>query len=333
MASLENCGRVRYGQGITIDLSSLQPEILSLLPLIFPTVHAPGAQILMLAELDPQQQKQYAFISPYEHLPVLNNALVVIIPKATLVSVILTSQNTSHAERIIIVAEAGSRVEITEMAEIGEYKTQIVHVYVKEGAQVKYSSWQQGEENSHLISLKQGEVYENGVLEWRDYVDQGALTQLQVQTKLQGKDSRTKTMTLFSGEKNDQIDLFAETIHQAPRSFSAMYGRGILDHAARAIYRGNIKVEKNAAHCTGKQRADALLLGDQSRCDAIPMLEVENDSVSCSHGMAIGRINPEQLFYLTSRGLEETEARELLVQGFLAPLLEEFPEEIRKRIK
>ena len=333
MAALENFGRGKYGQGITIDLSPPQPATLLSLPIIFPAVHAPGAHILTLAELDPQQQKQYTLISPAKHLHVIDNATVIIIPKDTIISITITSNDISHAERIIIVAEAGSVAEITEIAPIGEYKTQIVQIYVRENAHVKYSSLQQGEENSHLLSLKQGEVHENGVLEWRDYLFRGRLTQVHLQTTLRGRNSRTKKITLFAGKGQGQIDLFAEAIHSAPESFSAMYGRGMVDGAARAIYRGNIKVEKCASRCKGEQRADALLLGDQSRCDAIPMLEVENDSVSCSHGLAIGRINPEQLFYLTSRGLEEKEARELLVQGFLEPLLQEFPPKIQQALK
>ena len=112
-----------------------------------------------------------------------------------------------------------------------------------------------------------------------------------------------------------------------------MLAKGILSDKSRAMHRGTIRVEKNSLNCQGDQRSDLLLLGDEARCNAIPILEVENDDVSCSHGTTIGQIDEEQLFYLLSRGLDEGRAKQMLVMAFLDPILQRLPhEETREEI-
>jgi len=99
------------------------------------------------------------------------------------------------------------------------------------------------------------------------------------------------------------------------------------------MHRGTIRVEKNAINCQGHQRSDMLLVGEEARCNAIPILEVENDDVSCSHGTTMGQVDEEQLYYLLSRGLDEHIARKLLVLGFIEPILQKISnEKVREEI-
>ena len=106
----------------------------------------------------------------------------------------------------------------------------------------------------------------------------------------------------------------------------------MLDNA-RATANSTITIEKNAEKCDAHQKAKVLLLGDKARCNALPILDVNNEDVSCSHGAAMGKIDDTQLFYLMSRGLDEKAAKMKIISGFLAPIFEKIPhQQLREEI-
>ena len=100
-----------------------------------------------------------------------------------------------------------------------------------------------------------------------------------------------------------------------------MVSRAELNDAAKAIYRGLIRVEPTAPKSNGYQKADMLLLGKDAQADPIPELEIKNDDVTCTHSATVGRVNTEDLFYLMSRGLNREEATRALVEGFFIPII------------
>jgi Fe-S cluster assembly protein SufD len=94
-----------------------------------------------------------------------------------------------------------------------------------------------------------------------------------------------------------------------------------------------IKVDRDAQQTDAFQESRNLLLSKKSHADAIPGLEIEADDVRCTHAAAVAQVDREQLFYLTSRGLSEEDATRLVVEGFLASLVERIPEgPVRERI-
>lgn len=101
-----------------------------------------------------------------------------------------------------------------------------------------------------------------------------------------------------------------------------MTTRTVLDGSAKAVYRGLIRIEKGADRTVSHQHSDTLLLGDESRADAVPELEIENDDVQCSHGATIGQIDKDKLFYMMSRGIDAHTAKRQVIKGFFLPILE-----------
>src|SRR3989338_6390539 len=115
---------------------------------------------------------------------------------------------------------------------------------------------------------------------------------------------------------------------------SNMLPRGELTENARTIYQGKISIEKHTKNCKAKQKSENLLIGEHARCDAVPILEVENDEVQCSHGATIGKLNEENIFYFIARGIEEDTAKQMIIAGFLEPIISKFPtEEIQEHIR
>ena len=101
-----------------------------------------------------------------------------------------------------------------------------------------------------------------------------------------------------------------------------MATRTVLDDSAKAVYRGLIRIEKGADRTDSHQHSDTLLLGDESRADAVPELEIENGDVRCSHGATIGQIDEDKLFYMMSRGIDARTAKKQVIKGFFRPILE-----------
>ena len=93
--------------------------------------------------------------------------------------------------------------------------------------------------------------------------------------------------------------------------------RGVLDDRARGVYQGKVRVAEDAQKTDGQQMSRALLLSRKAEVDAKPELEIYADDVVCAHGATVGELDATQLFYLTSRGIPEAQARAMLIEAFL----------------
>jgi Fe-S cluster assembly protein SufD len=133
---------------------------------------------------------------------------------------------------------------------------------------------------------------------------------------------------------NEHADVQIRAHHNAAHTTSRQLYKAIVKDRAHGVFQGRIKVAKNAQKIDGQQLCRALLLSDQAEMDAKPELEIYADDVSCSHGCAIGDIDPDAMFYLRSRGLSEAAARGLLLRAFVDEVLDELQvEETRTYVR
>ena len=116
-------------------------------------------------------------------------------------------------------------------------------------------------------------------------------------------------------------------VHCAPHTSSRIISKSISKGGGRSSYRGLVKAVRGATHCKSNVVCDALILDPQSRSDTYPYIEVEEDDVRIEHEASVSKIAEEQLLYLMSRGLTETEASSMIVTGFVEPLVKELPME------
>jgi Fe-S cluster assembly protein SufD len=113
--------------------------------------------------------------------------------------------------------------------------------------------------------------------------------------------------------------------HTMPHGSSRQLHKAIVDGQARAVFNGRIFVRPGAQQTDAQQQSRTLLLSETAQVDTKPELEIFADDVKCAHGAAIGALDPEELFYLQSRGLNLPTARNLLTYGFAADLLARIP--------
>ena len=121
-----------------------------------------------------------------------------------------------------------------------------------------------------------------------------------------------------SGEK---VRLQVIVRHNVPGCTSEQFFKGVVGGSARAEFDGLVYVAPGAAKTEAHQQCHSLLLSEGAFAEARPQLEIYADDVQCSHGATTGYLNPEELFYMRSRGIPEAEARAMQVEAFLAPIL------------
>ncbi|MGK2230174.1 MAG: Fe-S cluster assembly protein SufD, partial [Methanobacteriota archaeon] len=135
----------------------------------------------------------------------------------------------------------------------------------------------------------------------------------------------TRNYGLFFGTGSQHFDLETWTRHDAPNTTCDMFTRGVLDDRAVSAYEGTINVTKPAYEVDAYQTENVLLVSEKAEADASPRLEIDNHNVKCSHAATMGRIDDEEMFYMGSRGVDEEEARSLIIEGYFEPVFGELP--------
>ena len=134
--------------------------------------------------------------------------------------------------------------------------------------------------------------------------------------------------------KNKHHEIRTKTNHLYENTKSYQLIKSVINDSSKSVYQGKIYVDSKAQKTDGYQLSKALLLNEQAEFNAKPELEIYADDVKCSHGSASGSLDDNSIFYLMSRGLNQTTAKELLINGFLLDVVEKITdEEIKKLIK
>ncbi|MBI4533408.1 MAG: SufD family Fe-S cluster assembly protein, partial [Candidatus Melainabacteria bacterium] len=128
----------------------------------------------------------------------------------------------------------------------------------------------------------------------------------------------------FAGQDQHQ-DAGAKMVHAAPNTSSIIVSKSISKDGGRTSYRGLVKVYPKATNVKSSVRCDALLMDERSRSDTYPTMEIDEKDVTIEHEATVSKVGEEQLFYLMSRGLTQSEATTMIVNGFFEPFTKELP--------
>ncbi len=149
------------------------------------------------------------------------------------------------------------------------------------------------------------------------------LTRSDVETSLAGEASESKIVGAFFGHEDQHLDVNARVWHENENTTADLVTRGVLDDVARSVYEGVQDVGEDAWNTNSYQRENTLMLSDESEADASPKLIINNHDTEASHSATVGQVDERDLFYMTSRGVPRRTARNMLVEGFFVPVLEE----------
>jgi Fe-S cluster assembly protein SufB len=242
----------------------------------------------------------------------------------------INAENMGQFERTLIIVDKGSRVHYIEGCTAPVYSTNSLHsavveIIALEGAQVRYTTIQNWARNIHNLVTKRATAHKNSLVEWVDGNLGSRLTMKYPCIQLVGEGARGEVLSVAFAGTDQYQDAGAKMIHAAPNTTSRITSKSISKDNGRASYRGLAKVHKNAKNCKISVECDALLIGKEARSDTYPTMEVDNPRVRIEHEARVSKVAEEQLFYLTSRGLTEDQARLLIVNGFMEPFTKELP--------
>lgn len=144
----------------------------------------------------------------------------------------------------------------------------------------------------------------------------GALVRNDVNAVLAGEGGTCTLngLSLIGGDQH--VDNHLRVDHAKPNCDSREYYKGVLHGRSRCVFSGRIIVRKDAQKTDAKQSNKSLLLSDHARVESKPQLEILADDVKCTHGATIGQVSKDEIFYLRTRGVDETAARRILVWAF-----------------
>ncbi|MBV9129886.1 MAG: SufD family Fe-S cluster assembly protein, partial [Verrucomicrobia bacterium] len=155
----------------------------------------------------------------------------------------------------------------------------------------------------------------------------GKYSRLESVSRMIQSGARSDMLAISVARDEQEFDQRTLQDHQMPDTTSDLLYKNALHDRSRTIFSGLIKVEPGAHRTDAYQKVRNLLLSDDAEANSMPGLEILADDVRCTHGATSGQVEPEELFYLKSRGINDLSAKRLIARGFLNEVVDRLPEE------
>ena len=244
----------------------------------------------------------------------------------------INEESMGQFERTLIIVDEGAQVHYVEGCTAPMYTSESLHsavveVVVKKNARCRYTTIQNWANNIFNLVTKRALAYQDAVMEWVDGNLGSHLTMKYPAVHMMEPGARGEILSIAFAGPNQHQDAGAKLVHCAPDTTGQIVSKSISKDGGRSSYRGLARVEKGAHNARCNVVCDALILDPESRSDTYPYIEILEQDVSIGHEASVSRIGEEQLFYLMSRGLSESEASTMIVNGFIEPLVKELPME------
>jgi Fe-S cluster assembly protein SufD len=237
---------------------------------------------------------------------------------------------TSVLPHTLIVAGKGSKFDyldeyIADHADEAGYRTGSTEIFVGDGANVGYVAVQKWGRNVWHFADQRAELRKDSTLRLFNVTLGGKFSKTRVEASLAGEGANAELKALYFASGEQFFDFHTLQDHRVGNTRSDLLFKGALQDVARTVYAGLIRIEKHAARSDAYQANRNLVLSDKAKATSIPMLEIDNNDVRCTHGATVGPVDPEHLFYLRSRGITEVTAKRMLIQGFFGDVLDRIP--------
>ena len=256
------------------------------------------------------------------------------------VTIRTTMNSRSLFNYTLVVAEKSSSVTILERQETGEevddnrYYSGITEIVANENSYVQFGNLQDLDETTYVYSLREADVDTYATANWIECNVGSHLSKASVESHLNGDSSETKIVGAYYGHNDQHFDIDARVWHNGEHTTADLVTRGVIDDVARSVYEGVQHVGRDAWDTSSYQRENTLMLSDESEADASPKLIINNHDTEASHSATVGQVSETDMFYMTSRGLGDRLARNMLVEGFYVPVFEEIEvEELREDLR
>ena len=244
----------------------------------------------------------------------------------------INSESMGQFERSIIIVDDDAECSYVEGCTAPQYSKDSMHaavveVFVGKNAKCRYSSVQNWSGNILNLVTKRAKVEEHGTMEWIDGNIGSRISMKYPACILAGEYAKGLCISIAVGSKNQYQDTGAKMIHLAPHTSSSIVSKSISRNGGITNFRDWIRFTSKADYSKAKIECYTLILDKVSRSDTIPLNINENDTSTIEHEAKVSKISEDELFYLMSRGLSESQATEMIIMGFLEPFTRELPME------
>jgi Fe-S cluster assembly protein SufD len=261
------------------------------------------------------------------------HGLLVVIPRGVVleqplyVRVANTAPKGSLVFRLLVIAEEGSRATLIEeytsaTPDLEGYSNAVAELFVEQAAKLEYVSLQNLSTETWHFATHHAQVARDAELDWVAGGFGSKKGKIRIQNDLAGPGATSRVTGAYFADGVQHLDYDTFQEHIAPSTTSDFAFKGALRDEATAVWRGMIRVEKDAQKTNAYQENRNLMLSKKAHADSIPGLEILANDVRCTHGATLGQVDREQLFYLMARGLSRAEAERVIVRGFFQDILD-----------
>ncbi len=271
---------------------------------------------------------------------------VVIEKPIQVINLMQSDADTYVTQRNMVIADEGSNVKLIfcdHTLNVNRYLSNSVsEVYVKQNASVDFYIVQNQHNKSASFSNIIFKQERDSRLRTNTIALHGGMIRNNLKVILDGENCQADVYGMSLLDKKQHVDNFTQIVHAKPNCYSNQVYKNVLDDSATGAFSGRINVVKDAQKTNAFQRNNNLLLTDSAKMQTKPQLIIDADDVKCSHGATVGQIDEEALFYLRARGINEKDARLMMMNAFahevvqdisIVPLRERIDELIEKRLK
>jgi len=232
---------------------------------------------------------------------------------------------TASHPLIIVEASRGSTATIIEQfadtAATSSLCNAVTHLHLDTDAEIEhYRIFATSPDASHIDTLNIRQQARSRCKQFT-ITQGGGLVRTNLASDLLGEHARLDSFALLVGHGARHVDCHNVARHAVPHTQSRQTARSIASGTSRVIFNSKVVVESGASHSESRQSSRGLLLSPEAEIDTRPQLEIHTDEVKCAHGATTGRLDPNMLFYMLSRGIDRATAQSLLVYAFLADVL------------
>lgn len=272
------------------------------------------------------------------HAAFMNSGVFLYVPKNVVIeepieAIFLqdATRKQSFFKHILIVADENSEfsyLERFQTTEEGNEKISaniIVEVIAKAGSKVKYAAIDQLGENVTTYLNRRGHIMRDASIDWAIGAmnDGDVIADFDSDLVGEGSHSEVKVVAISAGKQTQGID--TRVTNKASHSVGHILQHGVIRERGTLTFNGIGHILKGAKGADAQQESRVLMLSDKARGDANPILLIDENEVTAGHAASVGRVDPEEMYYLMSRGLRKTEAERLVIRGFLGSVITAIP--------
>lgn len=293
--------------------------------------HRELVQKHLFSTLAPLEDKVNAYHTAY-----MNGGLFIYVPKDLEIDLpieAVLAQDSSEAlafnKHILIVSDSHSRLNYLERSiTVGDHAnsaTLQTEVVALDGAQVKFVAMDSLGENTCAFVRRHGLTHNDANIEWAVAAMNHGDTILDSYTELKGRGSASNSdiISISNGKQTQMVN--TKLLNVGHNSAANIFQHGVVLDQSRLSFNGIGHIVKDAKGADAQQESRLMMLSQESRGDTNPILYIDEFEVTAGHAASVGQVDPEQLYYLMSRGLSRTDAEYLLIRGFLGQVIQTMP--------